>query len=398
MSDRPAGEVVAAPKMGMRVVQVTSDLGPASGSSYTALPQLCRRLEAAGCEVHLLSTDERDRQTRCELRNDFDVAFFPKARWARSLGRSPALDREVRRLGGQADLFHVHGMWRLSTIYALHEARRRQVPAIVSPLGTFAPAALQIARLRKRAFWTAFQRPALRDVACYHAASQTEHDQLRDFGVGAPVAVIPLGVDMPSAFVPKPTPDDRRVLLFLGRISPIKNLLSLVAAWRAIQEGFPSASLRIVGPDDRGHRETVRHAVEELGAERVSVEHEVFGPARDELYASSDIVILPSLSESFGLIVPEALAVGRPVIATSGSPWQVLAERDCGWWVDPTVETLAGTIREALTLPSERLADMGRRGRELAMQQFSWPRSVSRFVALYEWVLGGGAPPEFVST
>lgn len=397
MNDSPAVQILGANKTGWRIVHVTADLGPSSGSTYTALPQLCRRLEMTGCQVHLVSTVEQG-PARRELRNEFEVALLPKSRWGKSLGRSPALEREVRRLGAQADLFHVHGMWRLSTVRTLREARRRQVRAIASPLGTFASAALQIAPLRKRAFWTVWQRPALRDVACYHAASHTEHDQLRNFGVTAPIAVIPLGVDIPPATMQRRTPGDGTTVLFLGRISRIKNLVSLIAAWRTIQTDFLGARLRIVGPDDRGHREAVRQAVQVFGAERVSIEHEVFGVARDALYAASDLVVLPSLSESFGLVVPEALAAGRPVIATSNSPWKVLTERDCGWCVAPTVEALAGILREALSLPSEHLAEMGHRGRELAEEQFSWPRSVGRFISLYDWVLGGGSPPEFVST
>jgi glycosyltransferase involved in cell wall biosynthesis len=109
------------------------------------------------------------------------------------------------------------------------------------------------------------------------------------------------------------------------------------------------------------------------------------------------VVVLPSLSESFGLVVAEALAAGRPAIATTGSPWRKLVEEHCGWYVEPTVAALAGAIREALSLPADQLAAMGRNGRRLAERELAWSRVIPRFERMYEWVGRGGAVPEFVS-
>jgi glycosyltransferase involved in cell wall biosynthesis len=172
----------------------------------------------------------------------------------------------------------------------------------------------------------------------------------------------------------------------------------LVSAWQSIQARFPEARLRIVGPDDRGHVETVRRAIQNCGAERVSIEPGVWGAERDQAYREADLAVLPSYSESFGLVVAEALAAGRPVIASTGSPWQLLQRESCGWWVDPAPEALAGAMADALSLPQRQLGEMGSKGRQLAERELGWSSRLPSFLKMYQWVLGGGSPPEFIST
>jgi glycosyltransferase involved in cell wall biosynthesis len=381
-----------------RIVHVTADVIPELGSVYTALPRLCGLLRSRELDVELLTTHAPGTATRTELRNGFPVTSFPKDRWGGYVGKSSAMAAALGSIAGQSALFHVHAVWRICSLDVLHFARRHGLPAILSPTGAFAPAALRHSRFRKLAFWHAVQKQALGGVTCFHATSQAEHDDIRSLGLRGPIAVIPLGVDIPTAQPEREAASPQRTVLFLGRISPIKNVLSLVRAWTAIQARFPDARLRIVGPDDRGHVETVRQAVENSGAERVSIGPGVWGTERDQAYREADLIVLPSHSESFGLVVAEALAVGRPVIASTGSPWQVLQRESCGWWVDPTAEALAGAMAEALSLPDHELKEMGSRGRMLAERELSWSNRVPSFHQMYEWVLGGGSPPAFVST
>jgi glycosyltransferase involved in cell wall biosynthesis len=68
----------------------------------------------------------------------------------------------------------------------------------------------------------------------------------------------------------------------------------------------------------------------------------------------------------------------------------------CGWWVDGNAATLAEALRAATSMPAEERAEMGRRGRELAMQKFAWPRIAEKMRSTYEWALNGGAAPECV--
>lgn len=158
------------------------------------------------------------------------------------------------------------------------------------------------------------------------------------------------------------------------------------------------ARLRIVGPDDRGHPAALRRLADELGVQRIAFEHGAWDRDGDLAYQSAHILVLPSFCESYGLVVAEALAQARPVIASTGAPWQALQREGCGWWVEPTPVAIAQSLREALGEPDERLAEMGSKGRMLAESELRWQSCIARFEALYRWILRAGAVPDFVST
>ena len=112
--------------------------------------------------------------------------------------------------------------------------------------------------------------------------------------------------------------------------------------------------------------------------------------------AHSELFVLPTRGENFGLAVAEALAHGTPAITTTAAPWEELVSRDCGWWVAPE----AGAVREALSvalrLPASELARMGENGRALVREQFSWDSIGERWGDVYRWLLTGGPPPACV--
>ena len=99
---------------------------------------------------------------------------------------------------------------------------------------------------------------------------------------------------------------------------------------------------------------------------------------------AADLFVLPTYSENFGIAVAEALACGVPVITTKGAPWAGLLERNCGWWVDVTVDALAGALEEALALSDDERLAMGQRGSEWMRAEFGWEGIARRIVAGYE--------------
>jgi glycosyltransferase involved in cell wall biosynthesis len=107
-------------------------------------------------------------------------------------------------------------------------------------------------------------------------------------------------------------------------------------------------------------------------------------------------LVVPSDFENFGMIIPEALIQGIPVIASKGAPWEELNTHHCGWWVDNDVDTLAATIDKAIHLPENDRIEMGKRGQKLVKNNYSVEVVSKKMIQLYNWILTGGEKPEFV--
>jgi glycosyltransferase involved in cell wall biosynthesis len=158
----------------------------------------------------------------------------------------------------------------------------------------------------------------------------------------------------------------------------------LVRAWGRVRpEGW---DLVIAGPDENGHRREVEAEVERQGlGDMVSFPGPVRGEEKWTLYRESDLFVLPTHSENFGIVVAEALASGVPALTTTGAPWSVLEDESCGWWVDPNVGALTDALSKAVGCTDDERLAMGQRGRALVEEQYSWAEVVSSIREMYRW-------------
>ena len=117
------------------------------------------------------------------------------------------------------------------------------------------------------------------------------------------------------------------------------------------------------------------------------------GDAKWDLYRGADLFVLPCDSESFGIVIAEALHFGVPVVTTKGAPWADLETQECGWWVDVNVRALAEAIAEATAIGDDRRREMGDRGRAFVTHAYGKNRLAERMRAVYEWIVNGGSPP-----
>ena len=163
----------------------------------------------------------------------------------------------------------------------------------------------------------------------------------------------------------------------------------LVEAWARVRpEGWV---LRVAGPDEAGHQKQVERAVSDGGLGNVVF---FMGPVepqmKSSLFFDADFFVLPTHSESFGMVVAEALAHAVPVLTTTGTPWSMVQEAGCGWWVPPTVDGLADGLRRATSLDREKLLSMGEKGRSLVLKEFGWKRIANLMLSTYEEALKHG--------
>jgi glycosyltransferase involved in cell wall biosynthesis len=153
----------------------------------------------------------------------------------------------------------------------------------------------------------------------------------------------------------------------------------------------------IAGPDEDGSGRRGKTFVEGAGiAQGVEFVGPAWGARKWELMKNADLFVIPSLSESFGLVVAEALACAVPVVATRAVPWAALEREVCGWWAEDGKHALRDALAMATSVPDATRRAMGERGRRYVERELCWETIARRFVELYRWLLGYGWRPEFV--
>lgn len=302
----------------------------------------------------------------------------------------------------QPALIHDHGIWGPTNVSSWWAARTRLVPYVLSPRGMLEPWALDYKAGKKKVAWLLYQQRIIASAAALVATSEKECESIKRLFPEQSVAIIPNGVNLPDvnngANQNQPT-DDGGTVLFMSRIHPVKNLSGLLQAWRLLPPEVTNGwRLVIAGPEEGGHAQEVRSLVQALGlGDSVELIGAVGEDRKAEVFGSADIFVLPSFSENFGVVVAEALAHGLPVIASTGTPWQDLTRKDCGWWVDPDPKSLAGALADAMGRPSAVRRAMGKSGQSYAQENFSWAGIGASTMALYRWVLNKHLPrPDFI--
>lgn len=376
----------------MRVIHVVPGVSEeASGPSYSVV-RLCESLIAQGQDVTLAALEWAPMASPPPFLKTFPLGWGP-----RRLGRSTAMRRwlDEQVLSGNVDVLHNHGMWQMNSVYPGWAATKGNINLVVSPRGAFSSWAMRSGSFLKRAFWPLLQYPALTATTCFHATAGSEYEDIRRMGFRQPVAIIPNGIDIPD-LQPK-APGDSRILLFLGRIHPVKGLDMLLPAWRVVQDRFPEWRLVIAGNDDgyygrSGYLDELHILVQKLGLKRIEFIGEQRGVNKLKAYQDADLFVLPSYSENFGVTVAEALAAGTPAIVTKGAPWGGLIKQDAGWWVDIGIDSLAACLENALSRSSDELGVMGMRGRCWMESEFSWSRIGEQMADTYRWLLDKSLP------
>lgn len=264
----------------------------------------------------------------------------------------------------------------------------------MTPRGMLDPWARENSKWKKRLFSAFAESAHIKNAACIRATAELEAEHVRAMGLRAPIAIVPNAIPIPDLQDKPESP--RRRALFLSRIHPKKGIEFLLRAWRALQADYSEWELVIAGIDERGHEAEMKKLAESLGVSRVSFSGPAFGAAKEALYRSSDLFVLPTHAENFGLVIAEALAQEVPVITTTNAPWSGLNKRQCGWWIQLDRAALENTLRQAMRTPPAELSKMGARGRSWMIEEFGIENVAAALRDLYLWIAGRAPRPETV--
>ena len=311
----------------------------------------------------------------------------------------PYFFKKLRSIGDNQIVIHQHGIFLPISLLSLTSPKNAKV--IISPHGYLEPEKLKVSSFKKKIVLWLFESSNLRNSSALVACSMQEAWSLRKLGLTQPIAIIPNGVDEAltrktqragkrNGFKKKyHIKDDAKILLFLSRIHPFKGLKLLLRAIVAIKAEFYKNNwvFVIAGIDENNHEDELKAFVFENMLEDVVL---FVGPqySEDKIHAldSADCFILPSKGENFGIVIIEALVRGLPVITTKTTPWKDLISLNCGWWVERSEESFKRTLLEMFSTDRKDLIAMGKNGRELVLERYTWPRIREQTLQFYKWV------------
>jgi len=401
-ADRTAG--VTSSNAPLRIVHVLPHVGSAQGGPVVALAMLATQQVAGGHFVTVVASTLEQDGPPAAMGAGVELITEPASR-AFGFRRCPALEPKLAALAGEADILHSHLLWADCHRQAARAVRTAGIPQVISPCGTLDEEALRHHGFKKwpAALW--FQNRALREAACLNAQSQREVESIRAHGLRNPVALIGNAIDWPGAAAESELaafreryalkPGKSRVL-FLGRLNPIKGLDRLVRAWAQLGEFHEDWELLIAGPDETGYGSRIEELARSAGLGQ-SVRFTGMLEVEDKwlAIAASELLVMPSDYENFGVSAAEAMSAGRPVLTSNGTPWRHAAEAGAGWSVERTPQAVAEALREALSLPAEERRAMGARAAELT-RVYSPQVIAETWDSVYRWLLRQGDKPDCI--
>ncbi len=403
----PLGPTVSNPRLScdavsLHVVHVVPYFYPAW--AYGGIPRLAyglaRALQERDHRVTVVTTDAGDRTSRLPAgRHDVHGVAVHRLRNAsnrlaydQQLFLPLGLKKAVAEALADADVVHLHGFWHLLNNAAVAEARRRDLPVVMTPNGTLLP--LERKQKAKEVWHAVFGRPVMDAVDRWIAVSRAELNQFARAGVASEdVHLVYNGLEL-GEFEELPERGtfraarglrDRPIVLYLGKLTPRKGVDHLLAAAARL----PQDVVLVVAGNDMGVREALEAQATELElGDRVLFTGLLTGPERLAALADADLLVYPSTDEIFGLVPFEGLLCGTPaVVSDDCGCGQLVAQARAGVLV--RYGDHAGLARKV----HELLGDEGRRGRMVARgkafieKHFAWPTIAAQTEAVYRAAL-----------
>jgi glycogen(starch) synthase len=180
------------------------------------------------------------------------------------------------------------------------------------------------------------------------------------------------------------------MLFFVGRLVKVKGADNLLQAMPSVLQEFPNTKLVLLGVGDM--EADIRRIIKDFRLQNKIILRNEFVSEEDRIlhYAASDVVVLPSLYEPFGIVCTEAMSMGKPVVVgargTNGMREQVVpsGENQCGRHVNPyDPSDIAWGIKQVLESKEQRV-QMGNNARRQVIQKFSWDMITQRTLEIYQ--------------
>ena len=303
--------------------------------------------------------------------------------------------KEVRNF----DIIYIPAIWNFPVLVGSMVSIIFQKPYIISPRGSLYKETFEIKSKNKKIFYYhLFAKHYIARATAIHFTATPEKEGFFSYlKLNNKSFIIPNGIDLSEfknlpdkgSFICKyPILDGKRYILFLGRITPKKGLDILVKAFKSLLQEYENLYLIIAGPDNEVYEEKIKILIKELKIiEKVIFVGMLTGREKISAIIDSEIFILPSYSENFGMAVIEAMACGIPVVISNKvGIYREIEEGRAGVIVDITPESLYSGIKSLLSNEDLR-KEIAIRGKKIVENYYNIDKVADMVIKVYGEIL-----------
>ncbi len=373
----------------MKVLNVIELLNPIFGGATERAYQMSYYLGLGGVHIDTLTTKWRlDREWVSKLLGG--KAYFVDAlhcRYLFPIGAKKWLDQNI----SNYDVVHISKNWSLLANMTASAAVKHNIPYVFSAMGFVA--VHNRSKFLKHLYRKYLTIPMIRHASACIAVTNEEREDLINAGaVPEKVHLIPNGI-IPENFLHRDNDHfrqqfslgDRKIMLFIGRMDPIKGVHLLIDAFNLKRSKFNDWCLVLVGTQG-AYRNEMERKVVELGLQNSIVFiNPLFGKAKSEAYHAAEFIVIPSIKDAMTIIAPEAACCAKPVLITKTADFGELAECGGAIEVDPTIEGLADGLSFLADNGCDRIG-MGKKGFDFVVNKFRWDNMTVKYMDLFKSV------------
>jgi len=373
----------------LKILHVIANLAPRYGGPAKACFEMARAMADQGHAVSIYTTNqdgpgELDAPLdKPVIKDGVEIRYFPIQQprfWGCSMPLARALRRDIHRF----DIAHISSLYLFHNMVAGHYCRKYSVPYLIRPHGTLDPFLYNRHRLRKSVMELLFDRRNIKNADAIHFTAEEERTLASRYVFQTPGIVVPLGLDLSEyeklpnrgAFRSRyPEIDDKRILLFFGRLNFKKGLDILVRASAEVARARNDVHLVFAGPDNEGYGDKIKTWLKEEGIlDRATFTGMLLGDDKLAVLRDADLFVLPSYSENFGISVVEAMACGLPVVISDKvNIWREVAAGGAGRVAPCDADRFAEIMLELLDNP-DLGRQMGEKGKTLVKEKYDWSK------------------------
>jgi glycosyltransferase involved in cell wall biosynthesis len=333
----------------MNLLHLVPTVDPRAGGPIAGVRESGLAMTALGHQIEVASLDPADAPYARSFPLMLHALGPGRGHYGYSAGYLAWLRNEARRF----DAALVHGLWQYHGFGARRALLDARVPYYVYAHGMLDPwfrRAYPFKHLKKWVYWPWGEYRVLRDAAAVIFTTDEERRLARDsfWLYRANERVVPFGASGPpadgdalrEAFLrTSPNLRNKQIVLFLGRLHPKKGCDMLIHAFATHARERPDSHLLMAGPDPSSWQPALQAIAQSHGiAHRISWPGMLQGDLKWGAFHASDVFVLPSHQENFGVAVAEALACGLPVLVSDKvSVWREIVADRAGFVAPDTI-------------------------------------------------------------